>query len=233
MSELGIFTPVLEASVAHLHKDLRGELPARSYVEQFRYKNGVYILESDDAHGGAHTAKVMGFAALIGMFYIAQEREKYPSKSPQDILNLPSVLYAAAYHDSRRDYSKDDEKEHGIKAALWLIQNKEIHQIPKECLDEVIYLVQSHVPEDRFLEKVTPELEVLKDADSFDRFRFPKGRVYSFDGSYIHNTPLLEYFIPIAEAVNSRCEMLQRTTNLDPFSCGMQSFCDTQVALAA
>lgn len=219
MAEFGRLPIGFESSVIALHEELRGVLPARSYVEQFRFTDAAYVLPKDSKHGAGHTAKVMGFAALIGMHYMQQ---------PGKPLHLPWVLYAAAYHDSRRDYTDGDETSHGDKAALWLKENAEIHKIPPADLKHVIYLVSAHVPHDSSV-IMTDELKVLKDADAFDRHRFPDEEVYGFRRRYIRHTPMLDFFIPIAREVNRRYELLRETTDLDDFSCGMQAFVDTHL----
>lgn len=118
-----------------------------------------WLEHKSDLHGVAHMTRVFILQELI-----CEQLEREGIK-----INREAVRFAAMAHDvGRVDDGADPE--HGRRSVEWMKENLADRMSP-ETMDLATYAVHWHVPPDSAAPVMTPELMVLKDADSLDRVR--------------------------------------------------------------
>lgn len=130
-----------------LKKDILKTIKIPNYIFVKYNLDKVNFQFDSDLHGKLHEYRVLIFAYLIGIMENA---------------NIDLLCNAAKYHDTWR-FDDGYDMDHGIRAFDWLKEN--------DFDEELCYIVKWHVPDDKFIPKMTLNLKCFKDADALDRWR--------------------------------------------------------------
>lgn len=127
----------------------------RPQQEWFAHQGGLGL------HGVGHISRVLVWSQIFvptGGLLTAEERN--------------NLGWAAAFHDVRR-WDDGRDPEHGERAAEWALQNLP-RLDPTADPELVAYLCRWHFPSDEMAPAMTPLLQVMKDSDGIDRYRFSR-----------------------------------------------------------
>jgi len=134
----------------------------RSVLERFRPQQEWFAHRGGlGLHGVGHISRVLVWSQIFVPFGGALSEED------RRILG-----WAAAFHDVRR-WDDGRDPEHGERAAEWTMEH-----LPRldAAVDpgHVAYLCRWHFPNDAEAPAMTPLLQVMKDSDGVDRYRFSR-----------------------------------------------------------
>jgi hypothetical protein len=131
-------------------------------LDSYKPRQEWYLHNPSGIHGLGHAARVLVWANVVGCWMTAKG-------TPVD---LDVVRWAAALHDIRR-IDEGTDAPHGERAAHWVrgSRQKILYPLNQRQLERIGYCCAWHVPDDRLVPAMTPELVCLKDADGLDRVR--------------------------------------------------------------
>ena len=138
-------------------------------LDAYRPDASWYLHNPRGIHGRGHACRVLAWANHLAR----------ASAQDGQAVDLEAVRWAAVLHDVRR-VSDGPDPEHGARAAAWVREHAQQILPPglgAETVERIAYVVRWHVPDDQDAPELTPELIVLKDADSLDRVRLGPGRL--------------------------------------------------------
>ena len=136
------------------------------FLEDFWFTDS---LIRDGIHGYRHNSRV-----AIHALYLAVQN--YDLSKDE----LKAIMFACLIHDCRRENDNAD-REHGLRAANWL--NERIDILPEDIqifADHIKFAITVHtdlydkIVEESLYDTFGLFVDILKTADSMDRYRFPR-----------------------------------------------------------
>ena len=134
-----------------------------------------WLAHGSELHGVDHLMRVFILQELI-----CDKLEAAGQKIDRQVTRWASIVHDVGRVDDGLDL------DHGWRSAAWVKEHLANDMSP-EMMDAVTYCIHWHVPPDSEAPVMTPELQVLKDADSLDRVRFD-----GLDPSYLRTAAARE-----------------------------------------
>lgn len=131
---------------------------SRELVLKYEPKSS-WLSHDSEIHGVDHMARVFILQELI-----CEKLENLGITVDREVTKWASMAHDVGRVDDGLDL------EHGRRSAQW-IKDHLSEKMSPELMDKVTYTVHWHVPSDNEAPVMTPELQVLKDADALDRVR--------------------------------------------------------------
>ena len=135
------------------------ERPTVAGIRRFEPNPDGFVRMPEGVHGLGHETRVLIWSQVLVSMVRDENLE----------VDGDVIGWAAAVHDTQR-WNDGVDPGHGARAADWILEQP--HLIPAPVsLDQIAYVCRWHVPPDERSPKMTPELQVFKDADALDRWR--------------------------------------------------------------
>ncbi|NDP60585.1 MAG: HD domain-containing protein [Oxalobacteraceae bacterium] len=142
-------------------------LPAMLSWDRWRPAGACYLHDAGGIHGTGHAGRVLVWSSLIANWMRQQGVA----------VDLDVVRWSAVLHDVRRLHDGHDPL-HGARCGAWIrdggfaaSHGLRASELDARQLEQIAYCCTWHVPPDRAVPAMTPELLCLKDADALDRVR--------------------------------------------------------------
>ncbi len=155
----------LKAEMDFVAERLSGYFPTLDEVADVQPKQDHFLYPNSEIHGIGHVTRVLVLSEILARLYNVMQRT-----NGNHAVDLAPVRRAAMAHDYGR-VNDGYDPEHGTRSSVFYLDTLAVSDVAGVDHELVAYSITWHVPFDDEAPYMTPELQILKDADGLDRVR--------------------------------------------------------------